>query len=346
MLVKDFSFDLPEELIAQVPAKVRGEDRLLVIDKNTGEYLDSEMKDFPSFLDDDCLLVVNNSKVRKARVYGITENNGKVEFLFLSEREDHCWLVMTNKAKKQKIGKGYTFLKHNGEIAFHATIVESCPDGLKYLKPDIVIDETFFIEEGHVPLPPYIKREDDFQDETRYQTIYADKAGSVASPTAGLHFTPEIMKKIKEKGVKIAFVTLHVGMGTFIPMRGVNIEDHHMHYESYYVSEEAAAIINDYRKKGKKIVATGTTSVRTLESAYNVKTDMVETGYNKTNLFISPGYKFNVVNQLLTNFHTPESTLLVLVSSFAGREHIMKAYKHAIEKKYRFFSYGDATFLK
>jgi S-adenosylmethionine:tRNA ribosyltransferase-isomerase len=346
MKTKEFSFDLPDELIAQTPADRRGTSRLLVIDRRTGEWVDSSMTDFPSFLEPGSLLVVNNSRVRKARVYGESEAGGRVEFLFLEENLDHSWQAMVTKSKKQKPGKKFVFKDACGNSIHEAEIVSANDDGTRTVRFDRPVDESFFRDCGHVPLPPYIKRDDNFSDETRYQTVYAKTDGSVAAPTAGLHFTGEILDRIKDMGIDIVEVTLHVGPGTFLPVRSDSLEDHHMHFERYEVSQSAADAVNKAKAEGRKVVATGTTSVRTLESAWDVSTGQLKAGQGRTNLFIMPGYEFHVVDQLLTNFHTPESTLLVLVSAFAGKEHILAAYKHAVEESYRFFSYGDATFLR
>lgn len=345
MLVKDFSFDLPEDLIAQVPPKVRGTCRMLVIDKHTGAYEDTTMDHFIDYVDKDSIIVVNNTKVRKARVYGIAETGGKVEFLFTADNGDGTYEAMVSKSRKQKVGKSYKFFDLEGNLYATGTIISEDADSLKTLSFDRPMNEEFFIKCGHVPLPPYIKRDDDFQDETRYQTVYAKDSGSVAAPTAGLHYTPEILQALKDKGVEIIEITLHVGMGTFLPMRSETLEGHKMHFESYHISQEAANKINDAIKAGKNVIATGTTSVRTLESASD-ETGMVKAGYSSTNLFITPGYKFKVVKQLLTNFHTPESTLLVLVSAFASKDIMINAYNHAVQERYRFFSYGDVTFIK
>lgn len=346
MLTKDFYFDLPPELIAQTPARQRGEDRLLVMDRKTGAYEDAMMEDFPDFIESGSLLVVNNSKVRKARVYGESETGGTVEFLFLEEHIDHTWKVMATKLKKQRKGKHYQFKSADGSACYHAVISEENPDDTRTLCFDEPLDESFFEKLGHVPLPPYIKREDDFSDEKRYQTVYAKEEGSVAAPTAGLHFTDEILARVKAKGCTITEVTLHVGPGTFLPVRTENLEDHKMHWERYEVSQQTSDLIAQAKAEGRKVVATGTTSVRTLESAYNPETGRVDVGWNRTNLFIKPGFTYHVVDQLLTNFHTPESTLLALVSAFSTKEHIFRAYQHAIDERYHFFSYGDAMFIK
>ena len=345
MKISEFTFDLPEELIAQTPAETRGGDRLLVVDRKTGEYQDAMFSDFPDFVEDNSLLVINDTKVRKARVYGISETGGKVEFLFTRPLSPTQWEAMVSRSKKQYVGKSYTFSRPDGSLYAKATITAD-NDNLKTVTFDRQVDEDFFITCGHVPLPPYIKREDDFNDESRYQTIYAREYGSMAAPTAGLHMTEDILNRLKAKGVEIVRVTLQVGMGTFLPVRTENLEDHVMHTERYHVTEETARAVNEAKKAGRKIVAVGTTSVRTLESCVDRKTGLVKSGSGATDLFITPGFDFAVVDQMVTNFHTPESTLLVLVSAFCGRENILAAYKHAVEKKYRFFSYGDATFLK
>ncbi len=336
----DFTFDLPAELIAQVPVENRGKDRLLVMDRITGEYFDKDIDDFVDQLDSDSILVVNNSRVRKARTFAISETGGKVEFLFLEEMDKITWNCMVSKSKKQKVGKKYNF-----EDGLEAEIIETLDDSTKLVRFNKEIEEDWFLKNGHVPLPPYIKRDDSFSDETRYQTVYAKNEGSVAAPTAGLHFTDDIINRIKEKGVKIVEITLHVGMGTFMPVRSENLDDHDMHFERYSISEEVANIINEAKANKQKIVATGTTSVRTLESAVD-DNGLLKSGMGRTNLFIKPGYSFKIVDQLLTNFHTPESTLLVLVSAFSSKKNIMDAYNHAIDERYRFFSYGDAMFIK
>ncbi|MBO4394483.1 MAG: tRNA preQ1(34) S-adenosylmethionine ribosyltransferase-isomerase QueA [Spirochaetales bacterium] len=351
MKISEFTFDLPQELIAQTPAQRRGEDRLLVIDRKTGSYSDMQMSDFPSLVESGSVVVVNDTRVRKARVFGISETGGKVEFLFTGALGPDRWQAMVSKSRKQRPGKTYDFLTPSGEVYCKASIESDVDDkdsgsSLKIVRFDREIDESFFQECGHVPLPPYIKREDDFNDEKRYQTIFANECGSMASPTAGLHFTPELVAALEAKGVEVLHITLHVGMGTFLPVRTENLEDHVMHTESYHVPLDVAQKVNRAKAEGRKIVAIGTTSVRTLESAVDRSTGLLMPGSSATNLFITPGFKFMVVDQMLTNFHTPESTLLVLVSAFAGREHILNAYKHAVEERYHFFSYGDATFLK
>lgn len=349
MKISEFTFDLPQELIAQTPSQKRGNDKLLVIDRKTGSYQDAMFEDFPSFVEENSLVVVNDTKVRKARVYGIAPTGGKVEFLFTGAFTPDTWQAMVSKSKKQKPGKTFSFYDKDNSLYCTAVIKEDVDDNdsgssLKIVQFDRQIDEDFFIKCGHVPLPPYIKREDDFNDESRYQTIYAKHCGSMAAPTAGLHITEKTLEELKKKNVEVVHVTLQVGMGTFLPVRTENLEDHVMHTEAYHIEKEVADKINKAKEEHRKIIAIGTTSVRTLESAG--KTGKVIPGSSDTNLFITPGFEFKIVDQLVTNFHTPESTLLVLVSSFSSRENILNAYKHAVEKKYRFFSYGDATFIK
>ena len=345
MLTKDFYFDLPDELIAQEPSSERGDDRLLVLDKTSGEYMDSMMKDFPSFLDKDTIMVVNNSKVRKARTYGTSETGGVVEFLFLGKNSDGTWKAMVTKSKKQRVGKRYAFSTLKGEYYTNAEIVRENADNTRDVRFSSQIDEDFFLSCGHVPLPPYIKRDDNFQDETRYQTIYAKKEGSVAAPTAGLHFTPELLDKVKAMGIEVVEVTLHVGAGTFLPVRTENLEDHHMHTESYEISKEVADKLNKAKKEGRRIIAVGTTSTRTLETIMNLYGEFKAcSGW--TEIFIYPGFEFKGIDALITNFHLPKSTLVMLVSAFAGKEKIMNAYNEAVKNKYRFFSFGDSMFIK
>ena len=345
MLTKDYYFNLPDELIAQYPSSERGCDRLMLLDRYTGEFSDHMVSDFPSLLDPDSVIVVNNSKVRKARTFATSESGGNVEFLFLSENNDGSWNCMVSKAKRQRVGKKYSFTLDDGRVYTSATILSDNPDGTKRVGFDRAIGSEFFSLLGHVPLPPYIKREDSFSDETRYQTVYAKNPGSVAAPTAGLHFTPALMDKVRGEGVPIYEVTLHVGAGTFLPVRTENVEDHHMHTEHYSITKETAEALNKAKRDGKRILAVGTTSVRTLESAADMD-GVIRRLTGDTDIFIRPGYSFRFVDDLLTNFHTPESTLLMLVSALAGKDLIFSAYSHAIEKRYRFFSYGDAMYIR
>ena len=345
MLTKDYYFDLPEELIAQEPSQRRGDDRLLLIDRAKGTWSDWMMKDFPSLIHEDSVIVVNNSRVRKARVYARSETGGNVEFLFLGREGDGAWKCMTTKTKRQRAGKEYVFLRKDGSDEITGRITRENADGTRSVMLSADDGEEFFQRCGHVPLPPYIKREDSWNDETRYQTVYASRIGSVASPTAGLHFTSELMDKVRSMGIPIHEVTLHVGAGTFLPVRTERIEDHHMHTERYEIDQETADALNRAKSEGKRIVAIGTTSVRTLESAADSNGRLTALS-GDTDIFIHPGYSFRFVSDLLTNFHTPESTLLMLVSALAGRSLIFSAYQHAIEERYRFFSYGDACFIR
>ncbi len=344
MLTRDYFFDLPEELIAQYPADRRGSDRLLLLDRASSSFSDHMMADFPSLIAKGSVIVVNNSKVRKARVYGTSSTGGIVEFLFLSPNADHSWKCMVRRAKKQKEGKEYVFTDKDGNPVRKGVIARVNADSTRDVVFDEPIDESFFTLCGHVPLPPYIKREDSFMDESRYQTVYAKMPGSVAAPTAGLHFTKELMEEARSLGFPIYEVTLHVGAGTFLPVRTENIEDHHMHTEHFEIAEETAEAINKAKAEGRRILAVGTTSVRTLESA--AQDGRIAKLYGDTDIFIRPGYSFSIVDDLLTNFHTPESTLLMLVSALAGKDLIFSAYQHAIEERYRFFSYGDAMYIR
>lgn len=346
MRTQDFYFDLPEELIAQHPSGVRGQDKLMKLGRNDGSVEDHMMDDLPDLIEPNTLMVFNNSRVRRARVYGVKESTGReIEFMFLNQIDKECrvWNVMVKNAKKQKAGMTYRF--PDGSIGEIIEIEGNKGTEFRALQFDFVIDEAWFEKNGHIPLPPYIRREDTEEDSERYQNVYSREVGSAACPTAGLHFTPEMLERLKEKGIEMEFVTLHVGLGTFLPVREDNIEDHKMHTEYYTVTQEVADKINKAKKEGRPILAVGTTSVRTLESA-SEDDGIVIPGTRGTHIFMYPGYKFKVVDQMFTNFHTPESTLIMLVSAFAGKENIMNAYKHAVDKRYRFFSYGDCMLIK
>ena len=377
MKTDDFNFELPERLIAQYPPEHRGQSRLMVLDRAAQKTFDAMVADIASFIEPGTLMIFNDSRVRKARLYGVCEQTGShVEFVFLSPAEEaeskdrqfrasgnatqafnmpggsdkpvipkhrlpsssQRWLVVCSKARRQKIGRKYLF---PGELA--GTIVDDRADE-KIIEFSTPIGDEYFDRYGHVPLPPYIKREDTKADEQRYQTVYAKRTGSAASPTAGLHFTPEILSSLRDRGIEIAHVTLHVGLGTFLPVRTENIEDHRMHEEWFEISPETANRANAAKKEGRAILAVGTTSLRALESAWY--DGALHSGSYSTRIFIYPGFEFHVVDQLFTNFHTPKSTLLMLVSAFAGRERILEAYRTAIEKQYRFFSYGDAMLIR
>lgn len=357
MKTSDFYFDLPEELIAQHPSGVRGQDKLMLLNRESGVVEHFMMDDLPELIPQNALMIFNNSKVRRARVYGIKETTGReTEFMFLNTIDKECtvWNVMVKNAKKQKPGMNYKF--PDGTIA---TIIDhegNKGTEFRALKFSFAIDENWFEKNGHIPLPPYIRREDDDTDSERYQNVYANDVGSAACPTAGLHFTDEMLNRLDKKGIERAFVTLHVGLGTFLPVREDQIENHKMHEEWYTIPLETAQKINRAKKEGQPILAVGTTSVRTLESAAQkiqkeggvVGKDniWVNAGTSSTSIFMYPGYKFNVVDKMFTNFHTPESTLIMLVSAFTGRENILNAYKKAVENRYRFFSYGDAMLIR
>ncbi len=340
MKKSDFYFDLPEELIAQSPAEKRDHSRLLVIGKHSGKLLHKHFYDIIDYLDPGDCLVLNNSKVLPARIYGIKQETGaKVEFLLLNNKGNDIWECIAGPGKRAKEDSVFSF----GNNTMSGKVVSVLPNGNRLVKFSY---EGLFLERleeiGEMPLPHYITKK--LEDKNRYQTVYAKTDGSAAAPTAGLHYTPELLKKIEEKGISIAYITLHVGIGTFRPVKAENIEDHDMHYETYSISPEAADKINTAKKNGKKIICTGTTCCRTLESACD------ENGYvrpcsDSTNIFIYPGYKFKCIDTLITNFHLPESTLIMLVSAFCGRENALNAYSVAIKEKYHFFSFGDSTII-
>lgn len=353
MQTTDFHFDLPPSLIAQKPSPVRGNDRLLCLDRHTGAFEDHLFSDIASLIHPDTLMVFNDSRVRHARIFGIADSSGnKAEFLLISlhlspsTQTGTVWKVMARNAKRHKPGRTYTFT--DGTKAHIISDPSAALEGTEFrlLEFDKIIDDTWLDHYGHLPLPPYITRDDEPEDADRYQTIYAQTIGSVAAPTAGLHFTADILSQLKAKHIEQTSVTLHVGLGTFLPVRTEHIEDHTMHEETYSVSTETAAMVNKAQKEGRPILAVGTTSIRTLESSWDSHTQSVLPGNRSTSIFMYPGYQFRVVNQVFTNFHTPESTLLMLVSAFAGKDQIMSAYAHAIEQKYRFFSYGDAMLIR
>jgi len=334
----DFFFDLPQELIAQYPLPERSASRLLVLDTKDCGIRHCSVTDLPNIVEPGTLMVFNNSKVRKARIFGTSETGGTVAFLLVRPLSENIWEALVSRAKKQRKGKTFSF---PGGIT--GTIVGGSGEkrNISFSSP---VDDAYLELYGHMPLPPYIKREDTAEDEERYQTVYSAVPGSVAAPTAGLHFTEQILEQLKQRGVEETFVTLHVGLGTFHPVRTERVEDHEMHEEEFEVSPETASAVNRARKEGRPVLAVGTTSVRTLESAF---TDgEVKAGRHATRLFIYPGYKFNVVDSLFTNFHTPGSSLILLVSAFAGTENIRTAYREAIRNRYRFFSYGDAMLIR
>ncbi len=337
MKTSDFYYDLPKELIAQTPAEPRDSSRLLVLDRQSGETVHKHFFDIIDYLDEGDLLVCNDSRVLPARIYGIKEPTGaRVEFLLLKQISGNRWETLCKPGKKAKKGARFSF----GDGLLYATVAEVKDDGNRIV--DFECDENFFStldKIGQMPLPPYITEE--LKDKERYQTVYSHELGSAAAPTAGLHFTTELMDKIKAKGVNIAYVTLHVGLGTFRPVKVDDVTKHKMHSEHYEVPEETAELIKKTKQSGKRVIAVGTTSCRTLESVAAEHGEVVPCeGY--TEIFIYPGFEFKVLDGLITNFHLPESTLIMLVSAFAGYDNIMNAYKTAVEERYRFFSFGDA----
>lgn len=341
MRTADFDFHLPEELIAQVPLQDRTSSRLMCLDKQTGEI---EHKHFYNIIDGlkegDCL-VLNNTRVIPARLFGAREGSGgKVEFLLLTRTEKDKWEVLVKPGKKAKVGDKIVF----GEGILSATIREIIEDGKRIVEFEYEgIFEEVLDRLGEMPLPPYIHEK--LEDRERYQTVYSKHNGSAAAPTAGLHFTTELLEEIKQKGVKVAYVTLHVGLGTFRPVKVEDVLEHEMHSEFYIIDEENAAIINETKDNGGRIISVGTTSTRTIESNAD-ENGRVKVGSGWTNIFIYPGYKFKCVDALITNFHLPESTLIMLVSALAGKEEVLNAYNEAVKERYRFFSFGDAMFIR
>ncbi len=334
MKTTDFSFDLPNELIAQHPSSERGGSRLMHLPRTTGDPSHHKVSDLPELLRPGSLLVFNQSRVRKARLYAEER-----EYLLLERVRSgpEQWEAMTKKASRLRIGQSITF------PANAIGTVTSIHDGRVVLQFEAALSEEYFESHGHVPLPPYINREDEEEDEDRYQTVYASEYGSVAAPTAGLHFTESLLQRLDARGIESAWVTLHVGMGTFLPVRTDDPDKHVMHSERCVVSEETASQINNALSDGRDVVAVGTTSVRTLESA--AERGRVRPFSGSTDIFIKPGFEFQVISGLFTNFHTPQSTLVMLVSALAGRTRILDAYVLAVSKRYRFFSYGDAMLI-
>ena len=339
MKVSDFNYELPEELIAQTPIKKRDESRLLVLNRKNKTIEHKKFKDVISYLEPGDCLVINNTKVIPARLYGKKTTGAKVEFVLLNQIEGDIWETMVRPGNKLHEGAEVEFA--NGKLK--AKIIETMPGGTRKVKFEYNCIFNEIIDEiGLMPLPPYIH--ETLEEKDRYQTVYAKYNGSAAAPTAGLHFTKELLKQIENKGIKIANVTLHVGIGTFRPVKEENVEEHKMHTEHYYIKKEDAEKINEAKKNKKRVIAVGTTSCRVLETIAD-KNGMVEETGGDTNIFIYPGYKFKCLDGLITNFHLPQSTLLMLVSAFAGKEYILKAYKEAVKEKYRFFSFGDAMLI-
>ena len=340
MDIKEFYYDLPEELIAQDPLLDRSSSRLMVLDKMSGKIKNKKFSDIKSYLKKGDCLVINDTKVIPARLFGSRESTGgKVEILLLKRLQNDIWEVLVKPGKKCKIGSKISF----GDGILKGEIIDIVDEGNRLIKFSYEgIFEEILDKLGEMPLPPYIKHK--LEDKNRYQTVYAKHDGSAAAPTAGLHFTPELLKEIEEMGVEIARVTLHVGLGTFRPVKEQDILKHHMHSEFYIVGKEAADKINATKKRGDRVICVGTTSCRTLESATD-EDGILREKSAWTEIFIYPGYKFKIMDALITNFHLPESTLLMLISAFAGKDKIMSAYEKAVEERYRFFSFGDAMFI-
>ena len=336
----DFYFDLPEELIAQDPLEDRSSSRLLMLDKNTGEIRHEVFRNIADYLEEGDCLVLNNTRVLPARLLGIKEETGAaVEVLLLKRREGDVWETLVKPGRKMKPGAHLVF----GDGILKAEVLDVVEEGNRLIRFSYQgIFEEVLDSLGEMPLPPYITHK--LKDKNRYQTVYAKYDGSAAAPTAGLHFTEELLKQIEEKGVKLAYVTLHVGLGTFRPVKADNILEHHMHSEYYQITDQAAKTINETKKSGHRVICVGTTSCRTIESAADAD-GMLRECCGDTEIFIYPGYQFKVLDGLITNFHLPESTLVMLVSALAGRENVLSAYQKAIEERYRFFSFGDAMFI-
>ena len=351
MHINDFDYKLPEELIAQKPQKDRDKCRLMVLRRSDNSIEHRHFFDILEYLKEGDCLLLNDSKVIPARLYGIKEGTGaRVEFLLIKRIEGDIWETMVRPGKRLKPGDSVLFSDEEGK-KLRAEILDYGEDGTRIVKMeyDGILMER--LEEiGSMPLPPYISRPSNDEDKDDYQTVYCHEEGSVAAPTAGLHFTTELLEKAREKGVKIAFVTLHVGIGTFRPVKCETIENHHMHFEEYSVSEETAEIVNETVLSGGRVISVGTTSTRTAESAacFDEKSGkyLLKAGSGSTDIFIYPGYEFKIIESLITNFHLPKSTLMMLVSALYDREHILKAYEEAVREEYRFFSYGDAMFIE
>lgn len=341
MNVKDYDYDLPEELIAQDPLEDRSSSRLMVLDRQTGDVEHRHFTDILEYLHPGDCLVINNTKVIPARLFGVKEDTqAKIEVLLLKRKENDIWETLVKPGKKAKPGTKLVF----GDGLLTAEVVDVVEEGNRLIQfhYDGIFEE-ILDQLGQMPLPPYITHQ--LKDKNRYQTVYAKYDGSAAAPTAGLHFTKELLQKVKDMGVDIAEVTLHVGLGTFRPVKVDNVLDHHMHSEFYMVSQEAADKINRAKENGHRVIAVGTTSTRTLEAAADENGHLQETS-GWTEIFIYPGYQFKVIDALITNFHLPQSTLVMLVSALAGREHVLHAYEIAVKERYRFFSFGDAMLIK
>ena len=340
MKTSDFYYELPQELIAQDPLEDRSSSRLLHLDRRTGEISHGTFQDILTYLKPGDCLVINDTKVIPARLFGRKEDTGAViELLLLKRRENDVWETLVKPGKKAKVGTKLIF----GDGILCGEILDVVEEGNRLIQFQYEgIFEEILDQLGEMPLPPYITHK--LKDKNRYQTVYAKHEGSAAAPTAGLHFTPELLQRVKEMGVKIAHVTLHVGLGTFRPVKVEDVAEHHKHSEFYVVEQEQAALVNETKRNGGRVICVGTTSCRTLESATDEE-GKLQAGSGWTEIFIYPGYQFKIMDGLITNFHLPESTLLMLVSAFAGKEKLMAAYKEAVRERYRFFSFGDAMFI-
>lgn len=341
MKTSDFFYDLPEELIAQTPVEPRNSSKLMILDKKSGEIQHKIFSELTDYLNENDCLVLNDTRVIPARIFGVKEETGAVvEFLLVAQKENDIWECLCKPGKRAKIGTKFSF----GEGKLIGEIVDvNEEDGNRFVK--FTCDDNIFSvldEIGSMPLPPYIKEK--LKDNERYQTVYSKELGSAAAPTAGLHFTPEMLDEIKQKGVKIAYVTLHVGLGTFRPVKVDDVTKHHMHTEYYIMPQETADIINETKNNGGRVISVGTTSCRTLESVA-AKNGCICKDEGDTSIFIYPGFEYKCIDALITNFHLPESTLIMLVSAFAGFDHVMNAYNTAVKEKYRFFSFGDSMFI-
>lgn len=340
MKTSDFYFELPKELIAQDPLEDRSASRLLVLDRETGEIQHRIFKDIIEYFNPGDCLVINDTKVIPARLFGSkVGTDARIEVLLLKRKENNIWETLVKPGKKARPGTVISF----GEGLLTGEVLDVVEEGNRLIRFSFEgVFEEILDQLGQMPLPPYITHQ--LKDKNRYQTVYAKHDGSAAAPTAGLHFTPELLEKLRDKGIRIAHVTLHVGLGTFRPVKVEDVTEHHMHSEFYIVEEDQAKLINDTKAAGGKVICVGTTSCRTVESAAD-ENGVLRAGSGWTDIFIYPGYQFKILDQLITNFHLPESTLLMLVSALAGKEKIMKAYETAVEERYRFFSFGDATLI-
>ena len=338
MKTSDFYYDLPQELIAQTPIEPRDQSRLMVVDKNTGEVTHKIFKDLIDYLNPNDCLILNDTRVIPARIYGVKKETGAVvEFLLLKQSENNVWECLCKPGKRAKIGTEFVF----GEGLVECEVVDITDDGNRKIQFKCDSKEIYTILDkiGKMPLPPYITEE--LKNGERYQTVYSRELGSAAAPTAGLHFTNELLKRIEQKGIKIGYVTLHVGLGTFRPVKVDDVTKHKMHTEHYHISKQTADLINKTKANGGRVISVGTTSTRTLESVAT-KNGCICEDEDDTSIFIYPGYEFKCIDGLVTNFHLPESTLIMLISAFAGYDNVMNAYKIAVDKRYRFFSFGDA----